>query len=213
MGVFMDRKSLVLYGITERSCLKNGKSLGEAVEEAIKGGVTMIQLREKELKGEELLLLAKEILLICRKNDIPFIINDDVELAKKIDADGVHVGQSDMACMEARKILGEGKIIGVTAKTVEQAVSAEKAGADYLGSGALFGSSTKKDAVFMSKETFASITHSVKIPVVGIGGINRDNASLLKGLGAAGIAVVSGIFGAGDIKKASEELKDIAENI
>lgn len=209
----MNRDSLTLYGITDRLCLKNDIGLTEAVVEAIEGGVTMIQLREKELKGTELLHLAKDIQSICKRYQIPFIINDDVMLAKEIDADGVHVGQSDMACTEARRILSSGKIVGVTAKTVEQAVAAEKAGADYLGSGALFGSETKTDAVYMTKETFVSIIQAVKIPVVGIGGINRDNASELSGLGASGIAVVSGIFGAWDIRKASEELRSIADRV
>ncbi|WP_036606415.1 thiamine phosphate synthase [Oribacterium sp. P6A1] len=209
----MDKKSLLLYGITDRGCLPRGKSLTQAVLEAIEGGVTMLQLREKELKGEDLKNLARELLLICRKHDIPFIINDDAELCRIIDADGVHVGQEDMAPLEARRIIGPGKIVGVTAKTVEQAENAVQNGADYLGSGALFGSSTKKDAIYMTRETIADIIRSVDIPVVGIGGINEDNASLLTGTGAAGIAVVSSIFGQEDIRGAAERLRKTAEKI
>lgn len=210
---FMNKKSLILYGITDRACLPEGKSLPQAVLEAIEGGITMLQLREKELKGEDLLNLAKELQMICRKSGIPFIINDDVELCRIIDADGVHVGQEDMAPEEARSIIGPGKIVGVTAKTVEQAGIAWRNGADYLGSGALYGSATKKDAIYMTKETFKDIIRSVEIPVVGIGGINQDNASGLIGTGAAGIAVVSSIFGQEDIKVAAEKLRKTAEKI
>ncbi len=209
----MDKSSLILYGITDRMCLKNGRSLAQAVTEAIDGGMTMLQLREKELKGDELTKLALEIQSICKSRNIPFIINDDVELAHRIDADGVHVGQDDMAAAEARKILGPDKIVGVTAKTPEQAELAYKAGADYLGSGALFGSSTKKDAVNMSMETFTQITSTSKIPVVAIGGIKMDNAQMLTGKGAAGLAVISAIFGASDITGDTMKLKKIAEHL
>jgi len=209
----MDRSALILYGITDRNCIKHGKSLSQAVTEAIDGGMTMLQLREKELKGEELTALAKEIQSICKARNIPFIINDDVELAHKINADGVHVGQDDMAAAEARKILGPDKIIGVTAKTPEQAELAYKAGADYIGSGALFGSTTKKDAVNMTLETFAQITASSQIPVVAIGGIKLDNAETLTGSGAAGLAVISAIFGAEDITGDTKKLKKMAEQL
>ncbi len=209
----MNKNSLVLYGITDRTCLPKGKTLAEAVVEAIEGGITMLQLREKELKGEDLLKLAGELQAICRSRNIPFIINDDVELCRIIDADGVHVGQEDMAPEDARKIIGPGKIVGVTAKTVGQAAIACKNGADYLGSGALYGSATKKNAIYMTKETFKEIIRSVDIPVVGIGGINESNASELKGTGAAGIAVVSSIFGQKDIRGAAERLRKTAETI
>ncbi len=209
----MNRSALILYGITDRNCIKNGKSLSQAVNEAIDGGMTMLQLREKELKGEELTTLAEEIQSICKVRNIPFIINDDVELAHMINADGVHVGQDDMTAVEARKILGPDKIIGVTAKTLDQAELAYKAGADYIGSGALFGSTTKKDAVNMSLETFTQITAASQIPVVAIGGIKLDNAETLTGSGAAGLAVISAIFGAEDITGDTKKLKKIAEQL
>ena len=200
----LERKHLKLYAITDRSWL-NGDTLAHQVELAILGGVTMIQLREKNLKGEELEILARQVQEVCRKYQIPFIINDNVDLAKKIDADGVHVGQSDMAVEQAREILGPDKIIGATAKTVEQAKIAEEQGADYLGSGAVFGSTTKTDATPMSKELLQQICESVQIPVVAIGGITLENVEELRGCRIAGVAVVSGIFAQPDITVAAEK--------
>ncbi|MCQ2538062.1 MAG: thiamine phosphate synthase [Lachnospiraceae bacterium] len=202
----MNKEALKLYAVTDRGCLKNGISLPVAVELAIKGGVTMVQLREKEMDHDSLVKEALEVKEVCRKYNVPFIVNDDVYLAKETDADGVHVGQDDMNPDEVRKILGKDKIVGVTAKTVEQAQLAEKAGADYLGSGAVFGSTTKKDARYMTMETLESITTSVSIPVVAIGGINKNNVHELRGTHIAGVAVVSGIFGEEDIEGGAREL-------
>lgn len=197
------KEQLKLYGITDRTWL-HGQSLAEKVEQAILGGVTIVQLREKELAYDNLKTLALEVKEVCNKYQIPFIINDNVELAKEIDADGVHVGQSDAAVSYAKKELGKGKIVGATAKTIEQAKKAEAEGADYLGSGAVFGSSTKKDALPMTKELLNEICNSVSIPVVAIGGINADNYKELSGCDIAGIAVVSGIFAKEDAKAAAE---------
>lgn len=212
------KKALRVYAVTNREVLNAGKTLEEAVREAIEGGATMIQLREKELEtkpGEEIKTefkdLAERILSLCHANNVPLIIDDDVMLAKEIDADGVHVGQSDYSCRSARKLLGKDKIIGVTAKTVEQAIAAEEAGADYLGSGAIFGTKTKKDAVPMTKEILQILTHSVNIPVVAIGGITTDNVSELKDCGIAGVAVISGIFAGEDIRGNAKKLRDAVE--
>lgn len=173
----------------------------------------MVQLREKELSEADFEQEAKELLELCHKYNVNLIINDNVALAAKVGADGVHIGQSDMGVEKARAILGKEKIIGVTAKTVEQAKAAEAAGADYLGSGAVFGTSTKKDAKPMDHALLQEICESVKIPVVAIGGIDGGNILLLKGRKMAGVAVVSGLFACEDIKKAAEDLREKADRI
>ena len=206
------RKDLLLYAVTDRSWLGN-ETLYEQVEKALKGGVTLVQLREKELSEADFEQEAKELLELCHKYNVNLIINDNVELAAKVGADGVHIGQSDMGVEKARAILGKEKIIGVTAKTVEQAKAAEAAGADYLGSGAVFGTSTKKDAKPMDHALLQEICESVKIPVVAIGGIDGGNILLLKGRKIAGVAVVSGLFACEDIKKAAEDLREKADRI
>ncbi len=206
------KEQLLLYGVTDRSWL-NGRTLYEQVEEALEGGVTFLQLREKNLSKEAFLEEAVRIKQLCRKYHVPLIINDDVEIAYKSDADGIHVGQGDMPADEVRKILGAGKIIGVTARTVEQAKEAERTGADYIGSGAVFGSGTKTDAKALDHKIFSEICHSVEIPVVAIGGINRENILKLRGLGAAGAAIVSGIFAQEDIRAAAADLKKKALKI
>ena len=198
--------------MTDRSWL-HGETLYEQVEKALKGGVTLVQLREKELSEADFEQEAKELLELCHKYNVNLIINDNVALAAKVGADGVHIGQSDMGVEKARAILGKEKIIGVTAKTVEQAKAAEAAGADYLGSGAVFGTSTKKDAKPMDHALLQEICESVKIPVVAIGGINGGNILLLKGRKMAGVAVVSGLFACEDIKKAAEDLREKADRI
>lgn len=208
----LERKMLTLYAVTDRSWLGD-ESLYQQVKKALEGGVTMVQLREKNLSRKEFEEEAKNILPLCRAYHVPLIINDDVELAKETDADGVHIGQSDMQIQKAREILGADKIIGVTAKTIAQAEAAESAGADYLGSGAVFGSSTKKDAIPLDHDLLQKICESVQIPVVAIGGITAENAMLLKGRGMAGIAVVSGIFACSDIGQAAEKLRKIAEEL
>lgn len=206
------KKGLRLYAVTDRSWL-HGETLYEQVEKALKGGVTLVQLREKELSEANFEQEAKELLELCHKYNVNLIINDNVALAAKVGADGVHIGQSDMGVEKARAILGKEKIIGVTAKTVEQAKAAEAAGADYLGSGAVFGTSTKKDAKPMDHALLQEICESVKIPVVAIGGIDGGNILLLKGRKMAGVAVVSGLFACEDIKKAAEDLREKADRI
>ena len=206
------REQLKLYAVTDRTWLGN-ETLYEQVEKALKGGVTLVQLREKELDEETFEKEGRELLELCHRYHVPLIINDNVALAKKINADGVHIGQSDMAMQHARELLGADKIIGVTAKTVEQAKAAQVAGADYLGSGAVFGTSTKADAKPMELALFQKICESVEIPVVAIGGISGDNVLQLKGRKMAGIAVVSGIFACEDIEKGTAELLEKVNSI
>lgn len=202
----LQKEDLLLYAITDRSWLGK-ETLAEQVEKALMGGITMLQLREKNMPYEQVRQTAIELQKLCRRYHVPFIINDYVELAKEIGADGVHVGQSDMNVITAREILGPDAIIGATAKTVEQALTAQAQGADYLGSGAVFGSSTKLDAKPMEHGLLQKICKAVTIPVVAIGGITGENVSALKGRGMAGVAVVGGIFGQENIKQAAAELK------
>ena len=202
----------ILYAVTDTSWLR-GQTLAQQVEAALRGGATMVQLREKELEGEALEQEAREILAVCRKYGVPLLINDDVMLAKKIGAEGVHVGQSDMAAAEARSILGPDAIIGVTARTIEQAQAAEKAGADYLGSGAVCGTSTKKDAKPLDPAYFQQICESVSIPVVAIGGITANNIRQLEGRKMSGFAIVSGIFAAQDIEAQTKKLWKEAQEL
>ncbi|WP_294413911.1 thiamine phosphate synthase [uncultured Ruminococcus sp.] len=200
-----DKKQLLLYAVTERSCLR-GVSLEEAVEQAILGGVTCVQLREKNITQEEVIAEAKKFLPICHKYNVPLIINDDYEAALKSGADGVHVGIEDAPVAEIRRIAGEDFIIGATAKTVEQAKLAEESGADYLGVGAVFPSPTKTNAIRITPQQLAEICDCVDIPAVAIGGITAENVHEIKGCCHSGIAVVSAIFGAEDVKKAAVEL-------
>ena len=201
-----DKKDLLLYAVTDRHWL-SGRSLTEVVKKSLDGGVTFVQLREKELDEETFLKEAKELKELCSRYNVPFVINDNVELAKKIDADGVHVGQSDMEAGDVRAMLGPDKIIGVSAQTVEQAILAEKRGADYLGVGAVFKTGSKADADDVSFETLKAICDAVSIPVIAIGGITLENVKELSGSGICGIAVISAIYAAADIKKAAEDLK------
>lgn len=198
-------ENLRLYAVTDRSWL-NGRTLAEQVSEAIDGGATIIQLREKTLSEEEFLAQAKELVLLCHSKNVPLIINDNVEIALASGADGVHVGQDDLACEKARALLGPDKIIGVSAHNPEEALAAYKQGADYLGCGAAFGSATKTDAHPITRETLQAVTAAVPIPVVAIGGITRENLNQLNGCGLAGAAVISAIFAQPDIKAAAEEL-------
>ena len=206
------REQLRVYAVTDRTWLGD-ETLYEQVEKALKGGATLVQLREKTLPEAEVEKEAVELLKLCHRYQVPFIIDDDVELAARVGADGVHIGQSDMELAHAREILGTDRIIGVTAKTVEQAKKAEAGGADYLGSGAVFGSTTKKDAIPMKHELLEEICHSVEIPVVAIGGITADNVLELKGRGMAGVAVVSGIFACKDIEAGTKHLRELVEKI
>ncbi|MDD6484924.1 MAG: thiamine phosphate synthase [Clostridiales bacterium] len=202
----MNKDRLFLYAITDRSCLKGGISLTEAVEQAILGGATIVQLREKNMPFAELSALARDVGAVCKKYGVPLIINDSVKVCLAADADGVHLGQGDMSAREARELLGADKIIGVTAKTVRQALDAAAAGADYIGSGAVFSTQTKPDAKSMDIKTLKSITAASPIPAVAIGGINGGNVQKLRGSGISGAAVVSGIFAAPDIKAAAADL-------
>lgn len=205
-----DKIDLLLYAVTDRSWL-NGRILYEQVEEALKGGVTFVQLREKNLDDTAFLQEAKEIKELCARYNVPFVINDNVDIAAEIDADGVHVGQSDMEAGDVRKKLGPDKIIGVSAQTVEQALRAQAHGADYLGVGAVFPTGSKADAVEVSHDTVREICRAVDIPVIAIGGITRENVIELKGTGICGIAVISAIFGQQDIEEAARTLKSRTE--
>lgn len=207
-----DKKDLALYAITDRHWLK-GETLHNQVRKAIEGGATFIQLREKHLDKDEFLKEAMEIKALCAEYKVPFVINDDVDIALKIDADGVHVGQSDMQAGDVRAKLGPDKIIGVSAQTVEQALLAEKNGADYLGVGAVFATSSKDDAIEVGPEVLKAICSAVSIPVVAIGGITKENVIQLKGSGISGIAVISAVFAQPDIKAAAAELRKLTKNI
>lgn len=206
------KKDLLLYAVTDRGWL-NGDTLYHQVEQAIQGGVTFVQLREKELDEDQFLEEAKEIQGLCRKYHVPFVINDNVKIAAQIDADGVHVGQSDMAAGDVRKKLDPDKIIGVSAQTVEQALLAQKMGADYLGVGAVFHTGSKADADDVSHDTLRAICEAVDIPVIAIGGIGTQNVMQLSGSGICGIAVISALFAQPDIKAAAEELKALTEEM
>ena len=204
-----DKDSLLLYAVTDRHWLK-GRSLKEDVESALKGGASFIQLREKEdmaLDHDAYLQEALEIGKLCRSYGVPFVLDDEVELAIEADADGVHVGQEDMEAGMVREKLGKEKILGVSVQTVEEAILAKERGADYLGVGAVFPTGSKKDAVDVSLETLNAICEAVDLPVVAIGGISRDNVMELKGGGIAGIAVISAIFAKPDIEGATADLR------
>lgn len=205
-------KSLLLYAITDRHWL-NGKTLYSQVELALKGGATMIQIREKDLDENAFLKEAEQIQSLCAKYCVPFIVNDNVELAVKIGADGVHVGQSDMAAKDVRALIGKDKILGVSAQTVKQALEAQKCGADYLGTGAVFPTGSKDDAQVLGVQTLKEICSAVNIPVVAIGGISKDNILELKKSGIAGVSVISAIFAQNDIVATTAELKSLAEQI
>ncbi|MCQ2249026.1 MAG: thiamine phosphate synthase [Treponema sp.] len=201
----MKREDLLLYGITDRYWL-NGRNLADDVELTLKGGTTMLQLREKDLDEENFRKEAIELKELCKRYNVPFIINDNVQLAKEIDADGIHVGQNDMAAQDVRALIGPDKILGVSTQTVEEAILAEKMGADYLGVGAVFPTGSKDDCWVLTHELCREICSAVKIPVVAIGGIKKENVEKLSGLGFAGISVISAIFGQKDIEKATQEL-------
>ena len=205
-----DKKDLLLYGATDRSWLGE-RTLYSAVEQSILGGVTMVQLREKDLAQEEFQKEARQIQELCKKHQVPFLINDNVELAVEIEADGVHVGQHDMEAGQVRQKIGPDKILGVSAQTVEQALKAQAAGADYLGVGAVFPTGTKDDADAVSLDTLKAICQAVDIPVVAIGGIKESNILSLKGSGICGVAVVSAIYAKEDPKAAAAGLRKLTE--
>lgn len=206
-----DKSAMLLYAVTDRAWVGR-QTLYEQVECAIRGGVTCLQLREKELDSGSFFEEAEKIKLLCNKSNVPFIVNDNVEIAVKCGADGVHIGQEDMAAAEVRRIIGKDMILGVSAQTVEQAKKAEQDGADYLGVGAVFPTSTKLDAADVPYDTLKEICAAVKIPVVAIGGIKRENIKMLSGSGISGIAVVSAIFAAEDIENECRILKEITSD-
>ena len=207
-----DKKNMLLYAVTDRAWTKN-QSLYEQVEAALKGGVTCVQLREKTLDEEEFLKEALEISVLCKKYKVPLFINDNVDIAIKCHADGIHVGQDDMKANQVREKVGNDMMIGVSVHSVEEALEAVKNGADCLGAGSVFSTSTKANVSSLSKETLRDICNAVDIPVVAIGGINKTNIAELSGTGISGVALVSAIFAASDIeaecrmlRKASEEM-------
>lgn len=208
----ISRETLKLYAVTDRSWLKPGERLEEPVEELLKAGVTCVQLREKNMADGQLLEEAERLQKLCGRYQIPLIINDRPDIAEKIGADGVHVGLSDMGIEKARELLGDGFIIGGSAHNVDEALKAQRAGADYIGCGAVFGSSTKTDASVLAYEELKAICRAVEIPVVAIGGICRKNVGRLKGSGIDGIAVISALFAEEDRTKAAEELLQAVES-
>ena len=207
-----DRDNLLLYAVTDRAWVGR-QTLLEQIESALAGGVTLVQLREKRMSGEDLVREAREVRALCHRYGVPLILNDDVDAALASGADGVHVGAEDLPVRSVRERVGQGMIVGATAKTVAQAQAAEAAGADYLGVGAVFPSPTKRNAIRITAEELRTICASVSIPAVAIGGITRENLGELRGCGMAGIAVVSAIFSAEDIQAAARELRDAAADL
>lgn len=203
------KEHMLLYGVTDRAWTGK-KSLEEQIEEALRGGITCLQLREKGMSKEAFTEEAKSVKRLTERYGVPLIINDNIDVAIASGADGIHVGQTDMRTDQVRSKLGPDKIIGVSARTPRQAILAQEMGADYLGTGAVFGTSTKKDAKPIDRETVRAITASVHIPVVAIGGISESSLPLLAGTGVDGAAVVSALFGAEDIEKAAVRLKKLS---
>nr|WP_300167623.1 thiamine phosphate synthase [uncultured Flavonifractor sp.] len=206
------RRGMTLYAVTDRSWLGE-RTLAQVVEQVLRGGATFLQLREKELDRAAFLAEAKELKALAAKYRVPFVINDDIDIALESDADGVHLGQTDLMGRDARALIGPDKILGITANTVELAVAAEKAGADYIGAGAVFGTTTKQNAKNLSLDTLRDICRAVTIPVVAIGGINGDNLPRLAGTGVAGAAVVSALFAQKDPEEAARRLRALAEKM
>lgn len=206
------KREVLLYAVTDsRWC--QGTRLEEQIEKALKGGISFLQLREKELSQKEFIEEGKRVLNLCRQYKVPLVINDDIEVAKIVGAEGVHLGQSDDSPALARKILGNDAIIGLSASTVEEAVSGRKQGADYIGAGAVFHTATKNNTRDLSEKALKSIVESINIPVVAIGGINENNMELLGNTGISGVALVSAVFSASDIEKKCRILKEKAEKI
>ena len=207
-----DKKYMHLYAVTDRAWTGN-KTLYEQIKEALENGVTCVQLREKNLDEASFIEEAKKICVLCRQYNTPFIVNDNVNVAIASNADGIHIGQEDMGLKDVREIVGENMIIGISAHTAEEAKFAQENGADYIGIGAVFETSTKNDVDVIPYEKVKSICDAVDIPKVAIGGINAENILKLKGSGIDGVAVVSAIFGAKDIGKATKELYTLSNNL
>lgn len=207
-----DKRYMLLYAVTDRAWTGE-QTLYEQVEAALKGGVTCVQLREKEMDETAFLQEAKDICALCRRYGVPFIVNDNVDVAIACQADGIHVGQEDMAAGEVRRRVGDAMLLGVSVHTVEEARRAVRNGADYLGLGAVFPTSTKTDADQMTNETLRAICDAVDVPVVAIGGINRGNLLKLSGSGVDGVALVSAIFSAEDIEDTCRKLRLLAEGM
>jgi len=203
---YKDKIDYKLYLVTDRDILNGRMSLAQAVEQAIQGGATLVQLREKKVSSLELYNIACEIKEVTDSYNIPLIINDRLDIALAVDAAGLHVGQQDLPASVARRLLGDSKILGVSASTLEQALKAEQDGADYVGVGAVFPTDTKKDAEHVNVDALIKIRASLCIPMVAIGGINAGNVELLKDTGINGVAVVSAILGQKDIKNATQRL-------
>lgn len=207
------RKGMLLYAVTDQSWLKEGQTLLSVCEDVLSHGATFLQIREKDLDANFFEAEAARLKELCARYKVPYVVNDSVEIAMAIDADGVHVGQSDIKGRDIRGMIGPDKILGISAGTIEEAIAAEKAGADYIGVGAVFATGTKKNARNLSIETLKEISSAVSIPVVAIGGINERNLMELKGSGVDGVAVVSAIFAAEDPGKATAQLLELAREM
>ncbi len=208
----ISRNDLLLYAITDRTWL-NGRSLLSQVEEVLKNGATFLQLREKNLSYNELVEEAVQIKEIAARYNVPFVINDNIYAAKEAGADGVHIGQDDASYIKAREVLGDGKIIGMTAHNLREALAAQEAGADYIGTGAVFPTSTKHDTIPLPLDRLREITDNIQIPVVAIGGINHKNILSLKGSGIDGAAVISAIFAQEDVGLATAEMLNLCREV
>ena len=207
------RKSMLLYAVTDRAWLKENETLVSVCKEVLENGATFLQIREKDLDADSFETEAAGLKELCARYRVPYVVNDSVEIALTIDADGVHVGQSDIQGRDIRSMIGPDKILGISAGTAEEAIAAEKAGADYIGVGAVFGTSTKKNARNLTIEKLKEICGAVSIPVVAIGGINGKNLMELSGSGVDGVAVVSAIFAAEDPGKATAQLLALAKEM
>lgn len=207
------RRGMLLYAVTDQSWLKEGQTLLSVCEDVLSNGATFLQIREKDLDTDAFEAEAEKLKKLCTRYQVPYVVNDSVEIALAINADGVHVGQSDIKGRDIRSMIGQDRILGISAGTVEEAIAAEKAGADYIGVGAVFGTSTKKNARNLTVEKLREISSSVSIPVVAIGGINAKNLMELSGSGVDGVAVVSAIFAAEDPGKATAQLLELAKQL
>ena len=207
------RKGMLLYAVTDQSWLKEGQTLLSVCEDVLSSGATFLQIREKDLDANSFEVEAAKLKELCARYKVPYVVNDSVEIALAIDADGVHVGQSDIKGRDIRRMIGSDKILGISAGTTQEAIAAENAGADYIGVGAVFGTSTKKNARNLTVEKLKEISSAVSIPVVAIGGINGNNLMELSGSGVNGVAVVSAIFAAEDPGKATAELLVLARKM